>query len=149
MYGLPKDMPSGTASEIFEQFLALPASYALERKADSAVTGFILDVPPELPEEFLRSLPEGGRTLAYATFPAYQRQGYMREALGAVIRSHFKARTAGFIHCGHFSRNIPSRCLLRSLGFSEYGRHAVRDETVIDEILLPLIVSRRLQDDPC
>ena len=137
MYGLPADMSPGTARLIFEQFSALPASYALERKTDGAVAGFILDVPLELPEELLGSLPEGGRTLAYAVFPAFQRQGYMREALYAIIRSRFEARAAGFIHCGHFSRNVPSRCLLRSLGFSEYGRHEVKSETVIDQILFP------------
>ena len=137
MYGLPEEMPPETARRIFEQFSALPASYALERKADGAVAGFILDVAPELPEELLRGLPQGGRTLAYAVFPPFQRQGYMREALEAVIRSRFESKTPGFIHCGHFSWNVPSSRLLRSLGFSEYGRHSVRNETVIDEVLFP------------
>ena len=96
--------------------------------------GFLLDVAPELPEEMLRSLPEGGRTLAYATFPLYQRQGYMREALAALIEEHFHSKSTPYIHCGHFPFNEPSEKLLLSLGFTHYGQHALGKATIIDKI---------------
>ncbi len=69
MYGFPAELSEERARRIFARFSVLPA-YGLVRKTDSALVGFLLDVAPELPEEMLRSLPEGGRTLAYATFPA-------------------------------------------------------------------------------
>ena len=57
----------------------------------------------------------------------------MLEALQAVIPELF--RKAEYIHCGHFEENIPSRELLRKLGFREYASHQVRDRLIIDEIL--------------
>ena len=76
MYGLPLELSEERARQIFQRFSALPAAYGLIRKADDALIGFLLDVPSELPEDMQRALPVGGRTLAYATFPPYQRQGY-------------------------------------------------------------------------
>ena len=95
--------------------------------------GFLLEVDPELPEDLRKSLPGTGKTLAYAVFPAFQRKGYMLEALQAVIPELF--RKAEYIHCGHFEENTPSRELLRKLEFQEYASHQVRDRLIIDEIL--------------
>lgn len=57
----------------------------------------------------------------------------MLETLQAVIPELF--RNAEYIHCGHFEENIPSRELLRKLGFREYASHQNRDKLIIDEIL--------------
>jgi len=133
MYGFPAELSEERGRWIFARFSVLPA-YGLVRKTDSALVGFLLDVAPELPEEMLRSLPEGGRTLAYATFPLYQRQGYMREALAALIEEHFHSKSTPYIHCGHFPFNEPSEKLLLSLGFTPYGEHALGKATIIDKI---------------
>ena len=133
MYGFPAELSEERGRRIFARFSVLPA-YGLVRKTDSALVGFLLDVTPELPEEMLRSLPEGGRTLAYATFPLYQRQGYMREALAALIEEHFHSKSTPYIHCGHFPFNEPSEKLLLSLGFTPYGQHALGKATIIDKI---------------
>ena len=134
MYGLPLELSEERARQIFQRFSALPAAYGLIRKADDALIGFLLDVPSELPEDMQHALPVGGRTMAYATFPPYQRQGYMGEALLSMIQRH--AADAPYLHCGHFPFNIPSERLLLSLGFREYGQHASGKVTIIDKIRL-------------
>ena len=132
MYGLPLELSDERARQIFQRFFALPAAYGLVRKSDDALIGFLLDVPSELPEDMQRALPVGGRTLAYATFPPYQRLGYMGEALLSMIQRH--SSDAPYLHCGHFPFNVPSERLLLSLGFQEYGQHVSGKVTIIDKI---------------
>ena len=59
----------------------------------------------------------------------------MQEALQALIDGYRQSRTTPFLHGGHFPFNEPSRRLLQTLGFSEYGRHDLRGSVVVDEIL--------------
>ncbi len=134
-YGFPPDMEDQVSSKIFEQFSGLEGGYSLIEKGSGEMIGFLLEVDPELPEDLRKSLPCTGKTLAYAVFPAYQRKGYMLETLQAVIPELFGNAGAEYIHCGHFEENIPSRELLRKLGFREYASHQVRDRLIIDEIL--------------
>ena len=138
LYGFSAELSEDTARRIFARFSSLPTAYGLVRKADEALVGFLLDVPSELPEAMLCSLPEGGRTLAYATFPPYQRQGYMREALMALMEDRLRANDTPYLHCGHFPCNEPSQCLLRALGFVVHGQHALGKATIIDEIRFPI-----------
>ena len=134
MYGFPLELSKDTARRIFAHFSELPTALSLIRKADGILIGFLLDVPAELPEPMLQTLPEGGRTLAFATFVPYQRQGYMHEAVQAVMEQHTKNRDAAYLHGGHFPFNEPSQRLLAGLGFKPYGRHTVGSHAVIDEI---------------
>ena len=132
-YGFPPDMEDQMSSKIFERFSGLESSYSLIEKGTGKMIGFLLEVDSELPEDLRKGLPGTGKTLAYAVFPPYQRMGYMLETLQALIPELF--RKAEYIHCGHFEENIPSRELLRKLGFREHARHQVRDRLIIDEIL--------------
>ena len=100
----------------------------------SPMTGFLLDTDPELPAEARSALPENGRTLAFAIFPAFQRKGYMEEAMRAYIPYLFSNTGTGYIHCGHFTENVPSRELLHKLEFREYSKHALKDRIIVDEI---------------
>ena len=134
-YGFPPDMEDRMSSRIFERFSGLEGGYSLIEKTSGTVIGFLLEVEPEMPENLRTGLPEKGKTLAYAVFPAYQRKGYMLETLQAVIPELFGNAGAEYIHCGHFEENILSRELLRKLGFREYASHQVRDRLIIDEIL--------------
>ena len=134
-YGFPPDMEDQMSSKIFERFSGLEGGYSLIEKGSGEMIGFLLEVDPELPEDLRESLPGTGRTLAYAVFPAFQRKGYMLETLQAVIPELFGNAGAEYIHCGHFEENIPSRELLRKLGFREYASHQVRDRLIVDEIL--------------
>ena len=134
-YGFPADMEDTVSARIFEKFSGLNNSYSLVEKKSGAVIGFLLEVEPELPEDIRAGLPGKGRTLAYAVFPPYQRKGYMLETLQVVIPALFGDGEAEYIHCGHFEENLPSRELLRKLGFREYASHPGRDKLIIDEIL--------------
>ena len=136
MYGFPAELSKGTASKIFAHFSALSTALSLVRKADNILVGFLLDVPAELPEPMLHTLPEGGRTLAFATFVPYQRQGYMREAIQTVIEQHANARDASYLHGGHFPFNEPSQRLLSGLGFTSYGQHTIGNVIILDEICM-------------
>lgn len=135
LYCLPADLPEGKARRLFARFSALPGGYGLVRRADGALVGFLLDVPSELPEAALQALPEGGRTLAYATFAPYRRQGYMREALAALIDRYRRSHGAPYLHGGHFPDNDPSKRLLSDLGFIKCGQHTVGQAVIVDQIL--------------
>ena len=135
-YGFPADMDDTVSAKIFENFSGLEGSRSLVEKSSGIMIGFLLDVEPELPEDLKTGLPGKGRTLTYAVFPPYQRRGYILETLQAVIPELFWCAGAEYIHCGHFEENIPSRELLRKLGFREYACHQGRDKLIIDEILL-------------
>ena len=134
-YGFPADMDSDASSRVFEQFCELEHALSLVEKGSGKMLGFLLAVSPELPEEIRERLPEKGQTLAYAVFPPYQRQGYMTEALQAVLSDLFASSGAAFVHCGHFEDNEPSRKLLQKLGFHEYSTHMAGNGLIIDEIL--------------
>ena len=134
MYGFPEDMDEQTASAVFDHFAARPSAYALLSRPAGELIGFALDVPSELPAEMRAGLPPRGRSFAYAVFAPYRRRGYMCEALQSMIASAFRGG-AGYIHCGHFDFNEPGALLLKRLGFTKYGRHALGGKTIIDEIL--------------
>ena len=133
-YGFPPDMDASVPPKIFRHFCELTGAYSIIEKKTDSMAGFLLDVDPELPEDISEGLPGKGRTLAFATFPPYQRRGYMEETLKVYIPHQFQNNTV-YIHCGHFMDNDPSRCLLHKLGFTEYSRHAVKDRTIIDQII--------------
>ena len=135
LYGLPDAMPEAQRERFFRRLCDMPGACGIYEAASGRLIGFLLDVPPELPEDTLRSLPGQGRTLAFATFRPYQRQGYMREALAFVIKQHLQTKDVAFIHCGHFPFNEPSRNLLLSLGFQKYGQHTAGQVTIMDKIL--------------
>lgn len=136
-YGFPTDMETATARKIFTHFLSIGTAYSLIRTDTETMIGFLLDVPPELPEGIASGLPKNGRTLAYSVFPAFQRQGYMEEAL----RAYISTMRSGYIHCGHYPENTPSKNLLRKLGFHEWTKHQAGSRTIVDEILCPAILT--------
>lgn len=132
-YGFPVDMEEDVSVQIFRHFRGLNRALSLVGKESGEMIGFLLDLAPELPEETASSLPEKGRTLAYAVFPPYQRKGYMQEALETLVPELFQA--VEYIHCGHFEENEPSRNLLRKLGFRECAGHTAGKKLIVDEIL--------------
>ena len=133
-YGFPAEMDDTVPPQIFRHFLGLENAFTLAEKDGGEMIGFLLDTDPELPEDVLAGLPENGHTLAFAVFPSCQRQGFMQEALQAYIPYLFRNGGAGYIHCGHFTDNVPSRELLRKLDFREYSRHALKNRVIVDEI---------------
>ena len=136
MYGFPAELSEDTARRIFVHFSELSTVVSLIRNEDKALVGFLLDVPAELPEHMLRTLPEGGRTLTFATFVSYQRQGYMGEAIRAIMERYSELMDVPYLHGGHFPFNEPSQRLLSRLGFTLYGQHTIGNVTILDEICM-------------
>ena len=135
-YGFPKEMDEATSLMVFRHFCELPGAYSLIEKQTDNMIGFLLEVGSELPESVAENLSGEGRTLAFAVFPPYQRQGYMEEALNAFISQLFWNHAVRYIHCGHFIDNEPSRQLLQKTGFHVYANHTVKDKIIIDLIKL-------------
>lgn len=57
--------------------------------------------------------------LGYVLHPAYHRQGYGREAAGALVTWLFAERRISTVVAGAYQPNTPSIRLLRSLGFQQ------------------------------
>lgn len=134
-YGLSEDMNAATASKIFRHFCTLSGAYSIVDKRTDNMIGFLLEVDPELPASIAEELSGKGRTLAFAIFPTYQRQGYMEESLAAYISQLFLNHETDYIHCGHFSDNEPSSRLLQKIGFQKFGEHTIKTRIVIDRVI--------------
>lgn len=61
------------------------------------------------------------KALSYFISEDFCRQGFMKEAMGAVIRYLFEEEKLECISARAFAPNTASRALLRSLGFQENG----------------------------
>ena len=87
----------------------------LEEKARGILLGAIF-----LEEDDLR-YGVASKSLSYFLDEAYTRQGYMKEAMGALIRYLFEAQKLECVCVRVFAENTASRALLHSLGFRENG----------------------------
>lgn len=87
----------------------------LERKADSSVIGAVF-----LEEDSLR-WGVASRELSYFLREDCSRQGYMKEALCAVIGHLFDSENIECVAARSFAPNTASRKLLESLGFHQDG----------------------------
>lgn len=76
------------------------------------------------------SLPVDQASFGHVLHPDHHRQGYGREAAGALVRWLFGARGISTVFAGVYEPNIASVSLLRSLGFTQ-DRHfpAEQDKT--------------------
>ena len=134
-YGFPADLDAATASRIFHHFRELSGAFSLIESRTKNMIGFLLDTDSELPASIAERLPGRGRTLAFAVFPAYQRQGYMEEALKAYIPHLLQNQETAYIHCGHFSDNEPSSRLLQKVGFQKFAEHTIKTRIVVDRMI--------------
>jgi RimJ/RimL family protein N-acetyltransferase len=110
-------VPPATLEELRERFSVISQPYApsgelwlnwpMRRNADGAYAGLV--------EATMR--PDRVVYLAYYVFTRYIRQGYAREACEAVIQHLWRAYDAVEIRANMDYRNVPSRCLVESLGF--------------------------------
>ena len=87
----------------------------LEEKVTGKLIGAIF-----LEEDDLRYGVES-KALSYFLSEEYSRQGFMKEAMEAVIAHLFETEQLECICARAFAPNVASRALLRSLGFQENG----------------------------
>ena len=86
----------------------------LFRREDEALVGAIT-------LDNIRRGPSQAATTGYWIGAAYARQGYMREAIAAVVHHAFTALDLSRIEAGCLPENTPSRKLLESCGYKYEG----------------------------
>lgn len=93
----------------------LENTFFLQEKASGALIGAIF-----LEDDSLRYGVQS-RELSYFLAQPYSRQGYMKEAMQALICHLFETSDLECVAARAFAPNTASRALLRSLGFQENG----------------------------
>ena len=105
----------------FEWFLYREErAYAIVHKESGKTIGN-LTVYNRVPESVAaESAVQGkvGKSLSFAMAPAFQRKGFMYEAVSGVINHLFRVEMVDYINCGYLSYNAPSKALQEKLGFS-------------------------------
>jgi len=105
----------------FEWFLYKEErAYAIVHKATGETIGN-LTVYNRVPEGVAKHEAvqgKNGKALSFAILPAFQRKGYMYEAVSGVIDHLFRKEKADYINCGYLSYNAPSKALQEKLGFT-------------------------------
>lgn len=86
----------------------------LFRRADDAFVGAVT-------LDNIRRGPAQAGTLGYWVGAPYQRQGYMREAIEAVVHHAFSALDLSRIEAGCLPENVASRGVLEKVGFKYEG----------------------------
>lgn len=103
VYWAQRSVSGGTAVPLF-----------LFRRADQELMGAIT-------LDNIRRGPSQAGTLGYWTGASYARQGYMREAIGAVVHHAFAQLDLSRIEAACLPENAASRGLLESSGFKYEG----------------------------
>lgn len=103
VYWAQRSISSGTAVPLF-----------LIRRSDEAVLGAIT-------LDHIRRGPAQAGTTGYWIGETYARQGYMREAIEAVVHYAFTTLDLSRIEAGCLPENTPSRALLEKCGYKYEG----------------------------
>ena len=103
VYWAQRSVASGTAIPLF-----------LFRRSDDVLVGAIT-------LDNIRRGPAQAGTLGYWTGQSFARNGYMREAIGAVVHHAFTRLDLSRIEAACLPENKPSRGLLESSGFKYEG----------------------------
>lgn len=106
--------------QMFEWFLHKEKrAYAIVHKKCGKTIGnlTVYEFPPALVAGHPKTYGKKGRALSYAIGWQWQRQGYIREILSAVITRLFEEENVDYINSGFLSFNEPSKCLHEKLGF--------------------------------
>lgn len=113
----------------------------LERKADGCVIGSCLLMSHE---------PAAKVEVGYLLGTAFQGQGYMREALAAVLGEAFAALSVRRIEAHIDARNIPSQRLVERLGFVREAllREAWNDQGVVSDATIYGLLRRDWETQP-
>ena len=92
------------------------------------------------------------KALSYFLSEEYSRQGFMKEAMEAVIAHLFETEQLECICARAFAPNVASRTLLRSLGFQENGiiPRCVKGygDVVFDDVIHTLLREDFLSSEP-
>lgn len=140
-FGLPLPL------EAVEQMLtSRPDQMVLTRKEDGAVIGHVSAQPDGLRYQV------DAVSLSYYLGEAYARQGYMTEAVGAVVKDVFYKTRTQVVSARSFVENEGSVALLEKLGFTREGtlRRALPDSygQMHDDMMFSLLREEYLAAHP-
>ena len=140
-FGLPLPL------EAVEQMLtSRPDQMVLTRKEDGAVIGHVSAQPDGLRYQV------DAVSLSYYLGEAYARQGYMTEAVGAVVKDVFYKTRTQVVRAPAFVENEGSVALLEKLGFTREGtlRRALPDSygQMHDDMMFSLLREEYLAAHP-
>lgn len=95
-------------------------AYVLVQRQSGRVIGnlTVYERVPELVAAHERVRGKRGKALSFALLPEFRGQGFMHEAVRAVIGKLFLEENADYVNCGYLSYNAPSKALQEKLGFS-------------------------------
>lgn len=118
--GWPHHQNIETSQKILSLFIAEKKTFALVKKEDGHVIGSlgIECTAMPLPEKYDHLL---GRELGYVLSKDEWGQGYMSEAVAAVIHYCFDTLELDFLTCGHFVWNLRSEKVMVKAGFLPLG----------------------------
>lgn len=101
-------------ARLMERFESQPSRYVICRKETGVVVGML-----NLLDDNSRAVE--AMEMGYNISPEYRRQGFAFEALSAVIQLLQQELKLELLLAGVMENNVPSRNLLRKLGFREEG----------------------------
>ena len=104
-----------TVEKVAKRFAEGAYQCCIYRKADGALIGTIGEEPDEL-RHGIESV-----CLSYELAPAYQKKGYMTEALTAYLAYAFREKKVANVTVRVFGGNEPSLRLVHKLGFVHEG----------------------------
>lgn len=107
-----------TQEEVMEQFAKVPSNSStlvMEHKDTGKVIGAVFT------EEDSLRYGVASKELSYFLGECYSRQGYMKEAIHALISHLFETEKLACVAARVFAPNLASRKLLESLGFHADG----------------------------
>ena len=128
MLGLDGVTDETSAHDTFEWLITNREFLALEKKDTGNVIGHICIHPPYSALESAPGFSEKtGCSLSFALAKAERMQGYMDEALRALVRELFSREKLDYIDCEYTAYNAASHALQEKLGFECWGRELIED----------------------
>ena len=112
--GWPPHSALEISKSIIQNFIEEKNVYAIELKESGKVIGSV-SLHNRCPEESLKHLKQ--REIGYVLNPDYWGQGYMPEAVAAVIDYCMTTMNLDILWCGHFVGNNNSRRVIEKSGF--------------------------------
>ncbi|ERI91982.1 acetyltransferase, GNAT family [Clostridiales bacterium oral taxon 876 str. F0540] len=113
--GWPVHKSPEESKAVVKMFIEDNDCYAIVLKAENKVIGGI-GMHNRKPDEALKELRQ--REIGYALNPAYWGNGYIPEAVEALIKYGFEKMDLDLIWCGHYDFNNKSKRVVEKCGFN-------------------------------
>ncbi len=113
--GWPSHKSEDESRDIIRMFIKNDDVLAVELKSEHKVIGGI-GLHHKIPDEKLKRFNQ--REIGYVLNPQYWGNGYIPEAVAALIKNGFEKLNLDLIWCGHFEENYKSKRVNEKCGFN-------------------------------